>query len=362
MVTAVISSGISRVKSTRGFSSGKFSRMGRNFEIAALLMAAALLTAAALWGCSGSASAHPAEAQDELALESNAAFVETSPAIAENLNVIQDTGSGFTPTESRQLVIRDLQTYSDYDFVIYDGPGDFETVEILKADEVVYVYEGYKLYLSSFGDICRADSLTAAGMDITGDGIGNLVISEWTGGLEGCYLSHIFELGNCLRKIAVIDGVHEWPMFVDLNNDSSLEVIVRDWAFRGSELLGADEYVPEVILGYRDGAYEVELDLMFKPVHEADQLMLSAADLRNNMNWLLGEAPTRAICKRMLEMIYSGNAGLAWEYCRTAWHPAAPGRKDFLVELCIQLGESKYLEEIDELNHGRVLCPEWDDR
>ena len=336
--------------------------MGRNFEIAALLMAAALLTAAALWGCSGSASAHPAEVQDEFTIDSDATFAESSPIISEDFGEVLAGDGEFNPTEPRDLIVNDFMTYGDYDFVLYDGPGDFETIEILKDDEVVYVYEGYKLYLSSFADICRADALTAPGMDITGDGIGNLVISEWTGGREGCYLSHLFELSSCLRKIVVIDGVHEWPMFVDLNNDSSLEIIVRDWAFIGSELLGPDEYAPEVVFAYRDGEYEVARDLMFKPVLDTRQLTLSAADMRTNLGWLLGEAPTRTLFRRMLELIYSGNAGLAWEYCNTAWHPAAPGKKDFLVEFCTRLGESMYLEDIDELNSGSVLCPEWDDR
>jgi hypothetical protein len=84
--------------------------------------------------------------------------------------------------------------------------------------------------------------------------------------------------------------------------------------------------------------------------------------MRADMGWLLGEAPTRALCKRMLEMIYCGNAELAWDYCRVAWHPAAPGREDFILQFRARLAESVYLYDIDELNNGRILCPEWDDR
>jgi hypothetical protein len=361
MVTAVIRSGISRVKSTRGLSGGKFSRMGRNFEIAALLMAAALLTAAALWGCSGSASAHPAEAQDELALDTEVVFAGDELEVHGDLRDLKAENS-FTPTEQEELTIKDLQTSGDYDVVIYEGPGDFETLKIFKGDQVAYVYGGYRLYVGSFADIGCADTQTAMGMDITGDGIANAVISEWTGGRDGCYLSHVFELGHCLRKIAVIDGVRECPRFVNLDVDSSLEVVVRDWAFLGSPLLGADEYAPEVVLKYRDGAYWVADNLMVRRVADEDELIVSAANIRADLGWLFGEAPTRALCRHMLDLIYSGNAGLAWDYCKAAWHPGAPGREDFLAQFRMQLAESLYLEDIDLLNNGRALCPEADDR
>ncbi len=361
MVTAVIRSGISSVKSTRGFSGGKFSRMGRNFEIVALLMAAALLTAAALWGCSGSASAHPGDMECEPAQDTDAIFTGGQFDVLEDGCELKVDGP-LTQTEPGELTVLNLQTSGNYDVVIYDGPGDFETVEILKDDEVVYSYEGFRLYTGSFEDMCRADSQTAMGMDITGDGISNLVISEWTGGTEGCYLSHIFELGNCLRKIATIDGVRECPRFVNLDGDSSLEVVVRDWAFLGAPLLGEEDYAPEVVLKYRDGAYWVADNLMFRRISDAGELTLRAANMRADMGWIFGEAPTQALCRHMLEMIYSGNAETAWNYCRAAWNPAVAGMDEFIAQFRAQLAESVYLEDIDMLNNGRVLCPESGDK
>lgn len=358
MVTAVIRSGISSVKSTGGFSGGKFSRMGKNFEIAALLMAAALLTAAALWGCSGSASAHPA---DESAADAEAVFKGDESAVVADVIGLKSDGV-FTSTDAGELVIRELHTSGAFDVVISEGPGDFETLEIFKDNKSAYTYQAYRLYVGSFEDIDRVDTLTGVGMDVTGDGVPNAVISEWTGGHDACYLSHVFELGEGVRKVITVDGVSECPKFVDLDGDMALEVVVRDWAFRGTGLAMDSECAPEVVLKYRDGGYWVAQDVMHRPASDAGVLKMRAANMQADLGWLVGEAPTKALCRDMLEMIYSGNAEQAWAYCRAAWHPAAPGRREFLAQFRAQLGESIYLDEIDTLNRGRVLSPLRDDR
>ena len=65
-------------------------------------------------------------------------------------------------------------------------------------------------------------ALVKMGMDITGDGQPDLVISEWLGGANCCLMFHIFEIGPTFRKLGTIDAEFgdSGPHFLHPDKDS----------------------------------------------------------------------------------------------------------------------------------------------
>ena len=71
--------------------------------------------------------------------------------------------------------------------------------EILKDDKQVYVQraknKGEKFFIGTMYKDDPDAALIKMGMDITGAGQPDLVISEWLGGANCCLIFHIFEIG-----------------------------------------------------------------------------------------------------------------------------------------------------------------------
>jgi hypothetical protein len=66
------------------------------------------------------------------------------------------------------------------------------------------------------------------GTDINGNGIPDLIVTEWTGGAHCCYTAHVFELGEAFRKIGEIPGRDGGLLFRDLDRDGIYEAVVQD--------------------------------------------------------------------------------------------------------------------------------------
>ena len=83
--------------------------------------------------------------------------------------------------------------------------------EILKDGKRVYVQKakekGREILSSARCTRTIADAaMVKMGMDVTGDGQPDLVISEWLGGANCCLLFHIFEIGPTFKKLGTIDA------------------------------------------------------------------------------------------------------------------------------------------------------------
>ena len=95
-----------------------------------------------------------------------------------------------------------------FDAKAKDGSDSY--FEILKDGKSVYVQKaktkGEKFFIGTMYKDDPDAAMIKMGMDITGDGQPDLVISEYTGFANCCLVLHIFEIGPTFRKIGTIDA------------------------------------------------------------------------------------------------------------------------------------------------------------
>ncbi len=254
----------------------------------------------------------------------------------------------FTPTGR----LKDRQRFRDYEVLLYQprlGDGSFE---VRRGGRRIYarISEGGKFLIGELFESDTPKERIAIGKDITGRGVPNLVVVEWTGGAHCCFSAHVFELGEDFRKIASLEAGHGKLDFQDLDGDGSLEAITHDWSFAYWPRSFAESPAPRVILRFRDGLYQLAPDLMRKPPLPAGDLTAKARMVREAAKWEPDEPPPPDLYVPLLDLTYAGNARQAWEFFDMAWGPGIPGKDAFRQDLQTRLARSPYWPGVKAMN------------
>jgi hypothetical protein len=256
--------------------------------------------------------------------------------------------------------------------------GDLSRIEIFKGKTLVYKMNGHRFFIGSDHDEDgKEECSTPIGMDITGDGQPDLVIREYTGGAHCCSLFHIFEIGNNFRHIQTIDleDFNDYNEgFRNLDGDSALELLRRDYTFAYWNECFAGSPAPEVILKYSgdSGQYVVAPNLMKKRPWRQVELYETAEKISSLRDWKdpepslmvsshqsgLWTAPNpnypkivpSDLWREMLTLIYTGNMYQAWKLLDLAWPEGLEGKSEFLEKFKAQLATSPYWKKIQEMN------------
>ncbi len=226
--------------------------------------------------------------------------------------------------------------------------------EILKNDKPVYVQKanrkGEKFFIGTMYKDDPDAALVKMGMDITGDGQPDLVISEWLGGANCCLIFHIFEIGPTFKKLGTIDAEFgdSGPHFIHPDKDAKspgLAIQIHDWTFANWNTDFAGSPAPKVILRFSDNAYRIAPDLMRTAPLGATDLAARAAEVKsgsaNGGDWPRAKVPPQ-LWATMLDLIYSGHAGDAWKFLDDAWPPKVTGKDKFANDFRTQLAKSPY--------------------
>jgi hypothetical protein len=255
-----------------------------------------------------------------------------------------------TPRAAARVVLID-ESFRDYRILVTrDDKAPWQSREILeisRAGEVLHRQRGYDFHLGGFDpDDAKQKELLAVGKNITGNGLPNLVVSEYTGGAHCCFLAHVFELGKEFRKVGTLDARDgDLSHFEDLDGDGSLEFVTNDFTFAYWHASFADSPAPRVVLKYRDGAYRVAPGLMRRPAPSAAELERQSREVREAPQWHARRMPT-ALWKTMLDLIYEGNADAAWAFLNSSWPRKEAEKEEFRREFLEQLRKSPYAKEI----------------
>lgn len=196
------------------------------------------------------------------------ASAETAKATDEQMGISENLGK-----LEREAKINNEYTLRLYSLGIGSVEAGYDSFEILKEGRTVYSQTGGRYLPMSVENnkVVEVGSKEAVHVkDITGDGIPDLIISEWEGGAHCCFNIHIFSLGQEFKRIAEIRGGHSAFEFKDLDGDGVYELLGRDWTFPYWETVFSSSPAPEIILRYKDGRYVLAIDLMKKspPSHE----------------------------------------------------------------------------------------------
>ncbi len=202
------------------------------------------------------------------------------------------------------------------------GLTEWAGVEILRDHRRVYCAYGNSPWIAEFG------SNNVAGLDITGDGIPKIALTDENMRDGGSLV--VFECGASFRKIAEMMSWGTYPKLQDLDGDGIPELIVSDNAFY--HWGGHDgDTMPEVILRWRNGKYVAAKDLMYKPAPATKELEATAAVIRSSPAWNAEFAPVpQELWTNAIALMYSGHEKLGWEFVDKAWQPGFPGKGESL--------------------------------
>lgn len=190
------------------------------------------------------------------------------------------------------------------------------------------------------------------GTDFNGDGVPDIALIEWSGGAHCCYTLYLFELGPTdLKPLAVIKAHHSNPEFTRRNG--LVDINLQDWTFAYWNTSFADSPAPSVILSWNGSKYAIDPTAMHAPAPPAKDLNELAAKVRTKLKadeylWYNSQ-----LWGTMLDLIYTGNAELAYDFLDTTWPVERPGKDQFLADFKKQLNESPYADALDAAYHWR---------
>lgn len=173
------------------------------------------------------------------------------------------------------------------------------------------------------------------GRDITGDGVPDVVVEQFSGGMHCCTQSTVLGLGPALHDYGTINGADGEVEFEDADGDGVLEARIGDWRFAyWREYAFVETQVPDVILHLTPEGYRPACDLMREPAPDSAALADKARELSDG--WTTGDPPAE-LWGYAVELVYQGHAGLAWHFLDLAWPRTIPGRTEFERDLREQL-------------------------
>lgn len=242
------------------------------------------------------------------------------------------------PVDVRVEEIRNPQAATWRRRVALEGP---ETAPIL--------IEGFAF---TIGGVERRGAAFTTGQlldcDLTGDGLGDLVITVNSMGTDGAGSTHLFGLHPALHPIAELP----WAgAFENLDADPAFEFVVNDNSFRHRWTSGADSPLGEVVFRWRrnpvgGGSYEPAPELMRTPAlsdASLDQLLVKESKRRRTTQSPVSGGPGTDITHpdahasgssaqvdgvvllhQVIRLVYTGHADAAERMVRRHWQLLAP--------------------------------------
>jgi len=194
--------------------------------------------------------------------------------------------------------------------------------------------EGRRVYAARAMNI----RLERVGSDITGDGVPDVIVQAFTGGLHCCTQAIILSLGDTLGDLGVIDGADGEIEFEDLDGDSLPEARIGDWRFAyWRDYAFVETVAPSVILKFQGDAFRPACDLMRDDPPDERTLRQRAAEL--SRGWVAGDPPPD-LWGYAVDLVYAGNADAAWHFLDLAWPERVGGKTEFIYDLRDRLTDS----------------------
>lgn len=184
-----------------------------------------------------------------------------------------------------------------------------------------------------------------SGRDITGNGIANLVISNWTGGAHCCHFLNIFELGKKFKKLVTVEALSSSIKLIDLDHDGYPEIEFWDGSIDYQFACFAGSPGGRVVLKFQKDHYAVATHLMKKPTPAAKKIKLLKQNLiRGFRNEKSPDLPY-SFLEALMNLSYSGHFKLALQLTDETWPSEKPGLGKFKSEFSQALRDSQYWKE-----------------
>ncbi|MGA2605529.1 MAG: hypothetical protein ABSG14_15025 [Verrucomicrobiia bacterium] len=228
-------------------------------------------------------------------------------------------------------------------------------LEVWKGQTLVYRVEGNRFELA--GDCESDDGTTNAyfepGVNVTGNGIPNLIVTDYSGGMHCCLTYYIFELGDEFRLVDTIPAEHGTIDFKDVDGGGIPVIKMSDWSYAYVFGCFASSPAPDVILRYTKGHYEIAPELMQTPTPDAAKLQQMVDEIKSNYPDMIEsggltdeQAAEAGLWQKMLDLIYGGHEDEARRLYDMAWPAEAEGKDEALSNFVEAVTNSTYWQAV----------------
>lgn len=233
---------------------------------------------------------------------------------------------------------------------LYPDTEGLGSIEIFKGRKRIYGQHSYFYEVS--GLVAGTNSWPFIGQDINGDKLPDLVVHEYSS--RTFCVTHVFELSDPLRELAVIRCGRDEPVFRDFDGDGKMEIELKDPIYDDFwPGIGWFKTPPRVILHWEKGAYVPAIDLMKKPPPSEEEYQNKIAKILAPKNRLPSESEKfdhimdlMDLFGEALDLMYTGHEDLGWRLIRDAWPPSVPADEDLLKAWRDWMEESSYWPQL----------------
>ncbi|KXK01465.1 MAG: hypothetical protein UZ17_ACD001001689 [Acidobacteria bacterium OLB17] len=252
------------------------------------------------------------------------------------------------------LLVPDTETEPGESFVTVTKGGKLKNI---LHDDIGSPIMGYSFAGTADKDAVPVEKKAAAlinnTLDKTGDGDPDVMIEFYSGGAHCCTTYYFIELPaegvGAIREVATgnagMTAIGKVPA-----GGLRFETADNAWAYWNTSF--ADSPMPSVILDFKDGVAKPNFAAMKKKAPTAAVLKRKAAEARKKISnapytgeW--GEFE-ESFWGEMIDLIFTGHEGLAWQYFDMVWPKAKPGKEKFLDDFKKVLAGSYYAERDDK--------------
>lgn len=232
------------------------------------------------------------------------------------------------------------------------NPQDFgERVVIRGSGGEPLVIEDFKVNLGD-GVPTLGRARLGVFMDITGEGVPDLLVSGFSGGAHCCHTFHVVSLSASPVMLATIEA-HDGGQFV-FADDGVAEFRGIDWHYAYWRSSFVDSPRPEIVLRWDGSRYALHLPGMLKDAPAEAELAAEASRVRDAFTRIEGNEPVPpALGAWMLDLMYTGHEALAWRFLDMAWPDGVEGKDLYAAEMRHQMAGSAYWREFKNLTQDR---------
>ena len=198
--------------------------------------------------------------------------------------------------------------------------------------------------------------LEAPDTDVTGDGVPEVLVAEWTGGAHCCFNLFVIQLWPMVR-VQRIEAQHsETGLFLQADDDAPLELRMPDWTFAYWKTNFAQSPAPDMVLKFDGRMWQPSAARMHGAPAGPDALREMAEAWRGWSPDESGEWHGEGIAPwvGMLERIYAGHAEQAWQVLDAAWPGDEQGKRAFRAELMEALRGSPAWPALVQMNGSKL--------
>lgn len=196
-------------------------------------------------------------------------------------------------------------------------------------------------------------------VDLNGDGNLELIVRHFSGGAHCCYQYWIFSLGDAPTQLAFLEPKDSPLIFADKNNDGIFEIEGADKTFAYWQTDYATSPSPHVILTFTPEGLKLDAEKMRQFPPSDDELQNMVMRVRSELGKTISDHQDEAwrhagihpaVWATMLDLIYSGNGDVAWQFFDSVWRNGVKGKDEFRGAFLAQLQSSPYWDGIRAMN------------